>query len=134
MINYVAGFYFNEHLTEVVLIKKISKPGTEHVAGKLNGVGGKIERGETPYYAMVREFEEGTGKVVYDWYLFDMHFVEGEYKNHLFCGYGDHWGIRTTTMEEVEAYSITGLDSYQLADHVKGSVHKAREFLKGINN
>lgn len=41
-----------------LLIEKL-KPAWQ--AGKLNGVGGKIEPGETPEFAMSREFYEETG-------------------------------------------------------------------------
>jgi 8-oxo-dGTP diphosphatase len=58
MTHYVVGFAFNEDGTSVVLIKK-NKPAWQ--AGKFNGVGGKIEEGETPAEAMVREFKEETG-------------------------------------------------------------------------
>lgn len=56
--NYVVGFGFNEAGTWVALVKKL-KP--EWQLGKWNGIGGKIEEGETPVQAMVREFEEEAG-------------------------------------------------------------------------
>lgn len=59
---YVLGFYFKND--RVVLIEK-QKPA--RYAGKLNGVGGKIEQGESPIEAMRREFKEETGAEVYDW-------------------------------------------------------------------
>jgi len=47
--------------TEVALIQK-NKPGWQ--CGKLNGIGGKIERYESPKGAMKREFaEEATAKI-----------------------------------------------------------------------
>ncbi|MCI0563502.1 MAG: NUDIX domain-containing protein [Nitrososphaera sp.] len=58
MIEYVLGFYFSEDLKNLVLIGKRRPPWQ---AGKFNGVGGKIEDGESPYVAMVREFREETG-------------------------------------------------------------------------
>jgi 8-oxo-dGTP diphosphatase len=58
MTNYVCGFYFDDLLQNVVLIWK-NKPAWQ--AGKLNGVGGKIEEGESPEAAMRREFREETG-------------------------------------------------------------------------
>lgn len=57
-ILYVAGFLFDEAREHVVLLEK-QKP--LWMKGKLNGVGGKIEDGETPIVAMRREFEEETG-------------------------------------------------------------------------
>lgn len=56
-ILYVAGFLFDEAHEHVVLLEK-QKP--LWMKGKLNGVGGKIEDGETPLQAMEREFEEET--------------------------------------------------------------------------
>lgn len=60
MQRYVCGFMFSEHKDSVLLIRK-KKPAWQ--AGKLNGVGGKIEPGESPGDAMVREFHEETGLV-----------------------------------------------------------------------
>ena len=56
--NYVMGLAFNNDGTKVVLIKK-TKPAA--LAGKWNGIGGKIEPAENEYVAMAREFEEETG-------------------------------------------------------------------------
>ncbi len=61
---FVTGFLFNSALNQVVLIKK-NKP--KWMAGKLNGVGGKIEEGESPIEAMQREFLEEAGATVIFW-------------------------------------------------------------------
>jgi len=53
---YVVGFLFVG--AEVVLIQK-RRPDWQ--AGKLNGVGGHVEVGETPGQAIAREFTEETG-------------------------------------------------------------------------
>ncbi len=58
MIWYVLGFAFAPALERVVLIEK-KRPAWQ--AGRINGVGGHIEPGETALVAMVREFEEETG-------------------------------------------------------------------------
>jgi 8-oxo-dGTP diphosphatase len=63
---YVLGFMFDPTLSKVVLIRK-DKP--EWQQDLLNGVGGKVEDGETFENAMIREFEEEAG-VVLDWKLF----------------------------------------------------------------
>jgi 8-oxo-dGTP diphosphatase len=58
----VVGFLFSENLEEVLLIKK-ARPDWQR--GKLNGVGGKIEKTDaSPAAAMAREFEEETGMIV----------------------------------------------------------------------
>lgn len=57
MKRYVLGFCFNPAGDKVVLIRK-TRPDWQ--AGKLNGVGGHIEKGESPIEAMKREFKEET--------------------------------------------------------------------------
>lgn len=58
MVNYVTGFMLSNDGQRVVLIRK-RQPSWQQ--GWLNGVGGKIEPGETPAQAMAREFLEETG-------------------------------------------------------------------------
>lgn len=56
--HYVAGFMFSPDQQHVALIRK-DKPAWQ--AGKLNGIGGKVEDNETACEAMIREFEEEAG-------------------------------------------------------------------------
>lgn len=58
---YVAGLMFSPNGRAVALIRK-ERP--DWMKGKLNAIGGKIEEGESPYEAMVREFKEETGLLV----------------------------------------------------------------------
>ncbi len=58
MINYVLGFARTPCRQFVYLIRK-RRP--EWQAGLLNGIGGKLEPGEYPIDAMVREFREEAG-------------------------------------------------------------------------
>ena len=70
MVNqYVVGFMFDDLGERVVLISK-NRP--EWQAGKLNGVGGKVEPNELDTSAMIREFREETGVSTdyLDWDLF----------------------------------------------------------------
>lgn len=55
---YVVGFLFNEDESAVTLLRK-SRP--EWQAGKLNGVGGHVEKGESYDAAMAREAREECG-------------------------------------------------------------------------
>lgn len=67
MTDYVCGFAFTHthHETNVALIHK--RHGPDVVVGRLNGIGGKIERGETIHEAMVREFKEEAGVLIPKW-------------------------------------------------------------------
>ncbi len=57
---YVAGFLFGDQSwgRNVALIRK-ARPTWQ--AGRCNGIGGRVEDGETPAEAMAREFREETG-------------------------------------------------------------------------
>ena len=58
MDRFVVGFAFNEKATGILLVKKL-RPKWQR--GLLNGIGGKIEKDESPLDAMRRECKEETG-------------------------------------------------------------------------
>jgi len=64
MIKYVVGFLFSKDIKNVLLIEK-TKPDWQK--GSLNGVGGKVEEGETPLDAMIREFQEEAALKITEW-------------------------------------------------------------------
>lgn len=59
--DYVLGFIFNPEKTEIALIRK-DRPSWQK--GALNAIGGKIENGESPLKAMVRENKEETSVLI----------------------------------------------------------------------
>lgn len=88
---YVLGFAFDRNGDNLVLIEK-QRP--EWQAGKLNGIGGKIEpEDSSPNAAMIREFKEETGVEtfiggLYGWHhfatmIFNKDILGGEAK--VFC-------------------------------------------------
>lgn len=99
-INYVLGFAFSADSTGLVLIKK-PKPAWQ--AGKLNGVGGKVEAGETSLDAMLREFKEETTveTTAADWRQFaSMGSVD--WNVDVFCAFNDKFDeCQTNTPEKV---------------------------------
>lgn len=82
-ISYVVGFLFNDEMDQVILVKK-KRPAWQ--AGLLNGVGGHIERGEQPYAAMQREFQEEAGVDIRvdEWHLFQSERFTGKAVVHFF--------------------------------------------------
>lgn len=101
--HYVAGFLFSPDKRFVVLIRK-NKP--DYLKGYLNGVGGKIEDGESEHDAMVREFAEETGLRIPQWNKFcalkgkNFHVV-------FFYAYDkDYRKIKSTTSEPVGVYGV----------------------------
>lgn len=61
---YVVGFAFSSDQSQVILIQK-HKPSWQK--GRLNGLGGKIEPGESSLQAMIREFNEEAGVHIPNW-------------------------------------------------------------------
>jgi 8-oxo-dGTP diphosphatase len=64
---YVLGFLFDPEKSTVLLIEK-KRPAWQ--SGRLNGIGGKINPGEVPLAAMIREFEEETAVMLTRWTRF----------------------------------------------------------------
>jgi len=64
MEHYVVGFLFDYDSPMVLLLRK-THPSWQ--AGKLNGIGGHIEEGESPIEAMEREFFEEAGLKINRW-------------------------------------------------------------------
>jgi 8-oxo-dGTP diphosphatase len=61
MIRYVVGFLFCEDDPDGIEVWLIRKQRPSWQRGKLNGIGGKVEPGESGAMAMTREFREETG-------------------------------------------------------------------------
>ena len=104
MTEYCLGFMFEPRGKVVALIRK-NKPAWQK--GKLNGIGGKIEPGETPIDAMVREFQEEAGVFVPAdrWTKFcRLHWSGGVV--HVFKSFGTLGGLKTMTDEKVETHSL----------------------------
>ncbi len=111
-MNYVCGFMMSYDLMQFLLIRKTHP---EWQKGKLNGIGGKIEKkhevivdkenpeqsiwlSETPQEAMIREFQEETGMMIIRkrWHCFhiEYHAIEPDNKTedakiYYFAAFGD---------------------------------------------
>lgn len=106
MRNYVLAFMINATKNQILLIKK-KRPAFQ--AGKMNGIGGKIEGDETPVDAIIREVEEETGlkTTEYEWANFgEMRLPDGG-KVHLFKTFRDDLeNALSMTDEEVVVMDI----------------------------
>jgi 8-oxo-dGTP diphosphatase len=105
---YVVGFMFDETETRVLLIRK-KRPAWQ--AGKLNGVGGRIEDGETPAEAMRREFVEEVGIDCESWKYFCTLSDEREWQIDFFFAVGNVWDAQVLTDERPEVAIIGALPS-----------------------
>jgi 8-oxo-dGTP diphosphatase len=109
MIRYCLGFLFDEKENNIVLIRKLAP---EHIKGKLNGVGGKIEDKESAIEAMEREFYEETGlKVPFELWKYKLSLVkQDEYEMHIFKANSPSLiGVGTKEKEEVAVYAMTSV-------------------------
>lgn len=105
--NYVVGFLYNNSLSHVVLIEK-QKPQWQQ--GKLNGVGGHIEKDETSYEAMEREFKEEAGTTVKNWKL-SVTLTSTTWRIFFFWATGSIRLVSTQTNEKIEIVSVRSLPS-----------------------
>lgn len=104
---YACGFLLGDD-GRVVLIRK-NRPTWQ--AGRLNGVGGHVEAGESPAEAMVREFAEETGLHVPNW----EHYATISWANGRTFFYRSHAAgevldaARTLTDEPIEMHSCAAV-------------------------
>lgn len=98
MIQYVTGFMTNA-AGRVCLIRK-NRPAWQ--VGKINGIGGKVEPGEWPHQAMVREFYEETGLSTEesDWHL-KIQLVGPDFELNVFTASREFSHARSVTDERI---------------------------------
>lgn len=98
--SYVCGFMF-EPMGGIVILTHKNRPAWQ--AGKLNGVGGKIELLESPKAAMVREFKEEAGLVTHPDQWREFATITGpDFKIHFFKTFSHDWNlVKTMESEEI---------------------------------
>jgi 8-oxo-dGTP diphosphatase len=105
MQEYVCGFLFSPDRARVLLIRK-RRPTWQ--AGKLNGIGGKIELSETPIEAMRREFWEEAGVHHADWQLV-VRLTGPDWRGHFYRAFGDVDAPAAMTDEQLERHAAANL-------------------------
>lgn len=106
---YVLGFLFDSKKM-VWLIRK-TKP--EWQKGLLNGIGGKIEDGETPFQAMCREFKEEADLDIDSWKHFANLTDTFGYDVYCFYAHSDKIG-RSMTEELIGRYHLNYVNETDL--------------------
>ena len=134
-MEYVLGFYFSKTLEGVALIRK-KRPS--FLVNKLNGIGGKIEAGETPLEAMKREaFEEAGISLDTAWEFYESKLF-GDILGHVFYAVENEHitTIITKTDEEVFMISPSAILNNTLnlvIDGVQIGLNEGvKEFIKDI--
>jgi 8-oxo-dGTP diphosphatase len=102
--HYVAGFLIDPTRQLVALVRK-GKPAWQ--AGLLNGIGGKIEPGESAADAMSREFMEEAGVCIQAGAWEHFATVDGDWGSVTFfrC-FGSTSGVQTMESEPIEVHHL----------------------------
>ena len=120
---YALGFLFSEDLKHVILIRK-NRPS--YLEGKLNGVGGKIEPGESHKSAMIREFKEETGVQFEEWTYLKSFIVRDGLPVHTFYGVGNVDSCKSPTDEKIWKMNVNRVlkEDFKMASTYELAVEK----------
>lgn len=116
MFRYTIGFLFSEDEKKVALIRKIQPSWQKN---KLNGPGGKIEEGESPKAAMIREFKEETGVYIENWREFCV--LSGtDWQLHAFSAFSnDIFNVKTQESEQIGIFNVNALSQENTIDNLR---------------
>lgn len=103
--NYVIGAIISKDLNDILVIHKTKGP--PGVAGKINLPGGKIEKGEYPSQAIIREIKEETNLNIKNWKEFAI--LKTEFGD-IYCFYVVTNKIYNFKQIEEEKIEIINLD------------------------
>lgn len=125
MKRYVATFAFSLDEKRVALIRK-NKP--EWQKGYLNGIGGKVEEGETNLGAAQREFQEETGVLIPWEQLRRFCILRGnDFEVVFFRANIDLNQVRTTTDEHVFTIPVHALQNHPIIPNLAWLIPMALE-------
>jgi 8-oxo-dGTP diphosphatase len=112
VVEYAVGFAFDDDRDHVALILK---DHPEWQRGNWNGIGGRIEPGETPHVCMRREFGEETGLVIPKWE--EILNISGRgWRLFIFRAFADIRRVRTMTSETVRTFDVNMLPRNMVAN------------------
>src|SRR5690348_8536530 len=117
-MEYTVAFIFSEDLSKVLLVKK-ERPAWQK--GFLNGIGGKIENGESSLECIKREVNEEAGLIIKNFEYVGQ--INGsEYSVDVFTSrlpYDEIMKGKTLTDEKIGVYNLYSLDQYELLASVR---------------
>ena len=131
MIEYCLGFMFSHDLKRVALLQK-NRPET--LAGKWNGIGGKIEMTDVgAKAAMVREFKEEAGSetTINDWTLIGLHLHDG-FRMQVFAARGKLSQLETMEDETISIHDVnlvSVMANHTICSYLKEYVEKSKKVL-----
>lgn len=120
MKTYVVAFILTPDFQFVWLIKK-NKP--EWQKDCLNGIGGKIEPGEAPVEAMVRELKEESGLTIDHKELIDIGIMQGinndgsEFQVHIFTAVTNEQLV-TQEEEQIDVFEVREIKDHKHIENV----------------
>jgi len=129
MVTYVVGFLFSGDLKRVALVKK-NRPDWQ--SGLLNGIGGKVENGESSVDAITREFNEEAGLLITQWKHFANMSGDGQFAIDVFATAGDVDSVSTQTDEPIGVFSISDIQQLQTVDNIPWLVLLAVDVLQDV--
>ena len=114
-MRYVLGFVF---IGNDKILLQLKNRGGEFLNGKLNGLGGKIEQGESALSAMDREYFEETGDDRHmDWHMFSTIFYKNGVELNVFTsnvndGFYDkiEWSSHDSNAEKLFIFELKDID------------------------
>jgi 8-oxo-dGTP diphosphatase len=128
--SFVDGLMFDPLLSRVVLIRKLRPDWQE---GLLNCVGGKVEPGEDPEMAVIREFREETGVSIGGWKRFlDLKLKRDDGMLYCFYTIGNVDKATTELDETVGVYNVHEvMDRCDTIPNLRWLIQMARSFAFG---
>lgn len=132
MIDYCLAFIFNNDLTQLLLIKK-EKPLNQK--NKLNGIGGKVEEGETFYDAIVREVKEESNLDIKNWIEVT---TDGDFEYYRIGVFTTKlpdsifYSFKSNTIEKINVFTLDEINEIPLVDNVINLVNQSIKKLKKV--
>lgn len=127
-MEYVVGFAFDLTQENLMMIRK-NRP--DWMAGRLNGIGGKIEIGETPIQAMIRECQEEADITIENWE--SIHTISFENGDKLYAFVTQNNKIENAITKTDEVIVIVPTEAITQFDLVNGTMELIQTALNYIN-